>query len=632
MEKKRTKLTSENKQNKRNNQGTNAKAVHRSKGSKLKKINWLRSGLVISCVALGSIVFGYWSYINLDYQHHDSAETYEGYEITKPFFLPPQQNLLVMQQGQTDQTGEIRTNPNYSTVAASTISQQGSTSDELKLPSSQPTFQLIDVDGKQTAYRMIVNLSGMRNIERVEFPTWNDKNGPNDIQFYQGTYDAATNTWQSNIFVKNHQETGNYQTDLVVTKKSGKVERTKFAEFVVYEPSIQATIDESLTGRGQFDVNIAVDSRADVDKLSVPIWTAEDQSDVQWYEAQRQDDKSYKVHLDYEAFDFTNGLYTAAAYLTTANGLTAQSAAGAAEINMSHPVRIRVLQATTLFKDRGLTQSIKNLASNSMAYVTAVVFNSDQKVYKTEEGYISSKDIEVSEMMDDIRYVAHRGNHQVAPENSLPSFQQANTWGIETDVWLTKDKKWVVMHDETVDRMTNGKGRISDLTLAQIREMRIDTGANVGSFDASQLVVPTLEEYLTIMGSKQSVPFIEMKATNLASVEYDSLVTLINQYGFADTAVVISFDFNNLVEIKKRAPQMQVQLLGGTIDNEMINKVSGLGSNVGLDIQYEGVVSKVDMIAKAQAKGLSVHLWGVPQSEFRRMEALGIDNLTTDFD
>ncbi|MCB5951508.1 GBS Bsp-like repeat-containing protein [Enterococcus sp. BWT-B8] len=622
MEKKHTKV---HKHKKKADQKTEMK-------KREKRELWLTYGSALLIIVSVSVIFGYWSYYRLDYQNRKTASSYEGYELSKPDFIYPQRYLTDSNENLYAQTGEIRVNPLFSEKLLTSVVQKGSLETSLILPATKPVFELVDSDKKQSNYRIIADLSSMYHIERVEFLTWGLKNGPDDIQRYEGTYDPYTNTWQSDILVKNHQETGNYQTDIIITKKSGKVEQALLAEFTVYEPSIQATIDGTLAARGQFDVNISVDSRADVEKLSVPVWTKEDQSDVRWYEAKRQADDSYKVQLDYEDFNFTNGMYTASAYLTTVSGLSAQSAAGTTEINMTHPVRIRVLQETTLFKDRKLTQKISELGSNSMAYVTAVVFNSDQKVYKTEDGYISSQDIEVNEMMDDIRYVAHRGNHQVAPENSLPSFQQSSSWGIETDVWLTKDKKWVIMHDDTVDRMTNGKGKISDMTLAQIRELRIDTGANLSSYDQSQLIVPTLEEYLTIMGSKQSVPFIEMKAKNLSGAEYDSLVSLINQYGFANTAVVISFDFNNLQEIKKRAPQMQVQLLGDTIDTEMINKVSGLGVNTGLDIQYSGVVSKVDMIAKAQAKGLSVHLWGVPQSEFRRMEALGIDNLTTDYD
>ncbi|MBP1046326.1 GBS Bsp-like repeat-containing protein [Enterococcus sp. BWM-S5] len=601
--------------------------------SKTKKKNkWIKPLIItLGTVALGAGV-GYWFYVQLDYQDQADPASYEGYEFYQLDFLS-RKTPIVKATAQDENNGsDVTVNSEYTNVAVSNDRWDSGFQELLTTPSSRPYFHLINVFGKQTTYKAIANLSSINQIERVQFSAWGVKDGEGDIKYYEGAYDSATNTWQAEIPVKEHQESGQYQTDLLVTKKSGKTEEVALGSFNVSEPTIEASIDGSRVNMGQFEVNIVVNSKSDVEAISIPIWSREDQSDLKWYEGVRQSENNYKVHVDYEDFDYSNGLYTASAYFTGVNGLTAHSAAGTAEINMSHPVRIRVLNSTALFQDRQLTQKVKDISANSMAYVQAIVFNADQKVYRTTDGYVSSENIDVSEMTDDLRYVAHRGNHQEAPENSLPAFQKANAWGIETDIWLTKDGKWVVMHDGTVDRMTDGTGKISDMTLAEIRKMHIDTGANKDSYAKSELVVPTLEEYLGIMVNKQSVPFIEIKATNLAGSAYDSLISLIGQYGLSETAVVISFDYQNLVEVKKRAPQMQVQILGDVLDDDIINKASSLGANAGLDIRYDGAVSNVDMIVKAQSKGLAVHLWGVPQSEFKRMEALGIDNLTTDYD
>lgn len=616
----------ENKQKKRQEDKS------RTKQQKGKKRKWIKPIAVILGIVIVGIGAGYWFYFNLDYQKNIDFSSYEGYEFSQVDYLSRRNPIVDEQAQENTANSEIQTNSDFSNIALYNEKWSSSVRELLMTPKNRPFFYMMDVFGKQTIYKAIVDLSSINQIERVQFPVWGEKDGKDDIKFYEGIYDAITNTWQAEIPINEHQESGRYQADLLVTKQSGKVEQVSLGEFTVSEPTIVASIDESRANKGQFEVNIAVNSKADVEKLSIPIWSKEDQSDLKWYDAVHQSGSNYKVHVDYEDFDYGNGLYTAAAYFTGANGLTAHSAAGTAEINMSHPVRIRVLNNTALYKDRQLTEKVKDISANSMAYIEAIVFNSDQKVYKTSEGYVSSENIDVSEMSEDIKYVSHRGNHQEAPENSIPAFQRATAWGIETDIWLTKDKKWVVMHDETVDRMTNGTGKISDMTLEQIRKLRIDSGANKSSYDQSQLVIPTLEEYLGIMANKQSVPFIEIKATNVAGSDYDNLISLIGQYGLSQTAVVISFDYQNLVEVKKRAPQMQVQLLGEVLNDDVINKASSLGTNVGLDIKYNGAVSNVAMIAKAQLKGLKVHLWGVPQSEFTRMTALGIDNLTTDFD
>lgn len=96
-------------------------------------------------------------------------------------------------------------------------------------------------------------------------------------------------------------------------------------------------------------------------------------------------------------------------------------------------------------------------------------------------------------------FCAHRGAMQTHPENTLPAFQAAINEGahmIELDVWLTKDGEMVVIHDNTVDRTTNGSGKIAELTLAEIK--KLDAGSwKSPSFKGVR--VPTFEEALKVM-------------------------------------------------------------------------------------------------------------------------------------
>ncbi len=94
---------------------------------------------------------------------------------------------------------------------------------------------------------------------------------------------------------------------------------------------------------------------------------------------------------------------------------------------------------------------------------------------------------------------AHRGASESHPENTFAAFKEAVRLGvhqIEFDVYLTKDKQCVVLHDATVDRTTDGSGKVSDLTLAQIK--RLDAGSWKGAEFAGQRV-PTLRETLAMM-------------------------------------------------------------------------------------------------------------------------------------
>lgn len=593
------------------------------KENQKRKTRLFRFLILFIVVILGGIASFIWFSINIDYQDNTNP-SYDGYH-----FLSVKLDLVTLdfqKKHKTLMDGSQVKGEFSEHMIDSVVQNMG-----IKYPVPRPVFHLINRDNKQTIYRVKANLSSVKHIKKVEFATFGELNGQNDLKLYQGVYQPESDTWESDIIVKNHQEVGRYQIKLLITKENGKTELVEFGEFIVEQPTIEAEIDRSKVGKGQFDVNIKTKSVATIEKVKVSVWHKEDQSDKKIYEGIRQMDNTYNVHIDYEDFDFNNGVYHVNSELTATNGLTAKGEESTVAIDLNRPIRIRIMQETTLFQDRTLSKVAKQLPTNSIAYVKGIAFNSENKIYRTTEGYISADNSEINEMMDDIRYVAHRGNHKVAPENSIPAFQQSDSWGIETDIWLTKDKQWVIMHDKTIDRMTNGKGKIKDLTLAQINLFHIDQGANKQNYSEDQLVIPTLEDFLTIINNKKSIPFIEIKAKNLESSDYDSLANLISAYGMANTAVIISFDYPNLIEMKKRLPDTQVQFLATTLDEQMIDQVSTLGENAGLAIKYDRVVDRADLIAKAQSKGLSVNLWGVPQSEFKKMEALGINNLTTDY-
>lgn len=100
---------------------------------------------------------------------------------------------------------------------------------------------------------------------------------------------------------------------------------------------------------------------------------------------------------------------------------------------------------------------------------------------------------------------AHRGYWRGAPENSLPSFQQAidrKIDMIELDVMRTSDGRLVLMHDTTVDRTTNGTGSVASKTLAQIKALRLKKGLGGAQAEVTDLQVPTLKEALEVIGTK----------------------------------------------------------------------------------------------------------------------------------
>ena len=107
--------------------------------------------------------------------------------------------------------------------------------------------------------------------------------------------------------------------------------------------------------------------------------------------------------------------------------------------------------------------------------------------------------------------IAHRGASGHAPENTLAAFRKAVSLGvgfIETDLQLTRDARFVAIHDDTVDRTTNGHGAVHDLTLEAIR--KLDAGSWFGSEYAGERI-PTLEEILEFSKKNDVVFYLELK-------------------------------------------------------------------------------------------------------------------------
>ncbi len=114
---------------------------------------------------------------------------------------------------------------------------------------------------------------------------------------------------------------------------------------------------------------------------------------------------------------------------------------------------------------------------------------------------ISSVERVLAEQADansnEVLVIAHRGDWRGAPENSLQGFENCISYGVdmvELDVRQTKDGELIIMHDVTVDRTTNGKGQVSDLTLDELRELRLRNGLG----RVTTLKIPTFEEVLLL--------------------------------------------------------------------------------------------------------------------------------------
>ncbi len=167
----------------------------------------------------------------------------------------------------------------------------------------------------------------------------------------------------------------------------------------------------------------------------------------------------------------------------------------------------------------------------------------------------------------EVYLTAHRGFSAIAPENSVPAMLEAGKAGFfaaEFDIFETSDSRWVVMHDDTLRRTTNGFGKIRKYTAEKLAGYRIDNGANIA--DYPDLKIPTLEEVLDACAQYGIVPQIEIKDGSAAGIA--NLIAILKERGLLDKAIIISFNYELLNEVQKNAPGVEIWFLVAELNDD----------------------------------------------------------------
>ena len=223
--------------------------------------------------------------------------------------------------------------------------------------------------------------------------------------------------------------------------------------------------------------------------------------------------------------------------------------------------------------------------------------------------------------------IAHRGASGHAPENTLAAFRKAVALGvsfIETDLHLSRDAHFVALHDDTVDRTTNGKGSVHELTLAELR--RLDAGTWFGSEFTGERI-PTLEEILEFAKKNDVVFYLEIKPYASWGGEH-ALIGALRESGEIARTVVISFDPSILTAVRKIEPMLMTGLLyDGQLDHPL-DKAVEIGAR---QIAVRGDLVTPSLLSEARKKDLQIVCWTVNHSAHMRLLMLaGVDGIMSD--
>jgi glycerophosphoryl diester phosphodiesterase len=220
--------------------------------------------------------------------------------------------------------------------------------------------------------------------------------------------------------------------------------------------------------------------------------------------------------------------------------------------------------------------------------------------------------------------IAHRGASGRAPENTLAAFRAAIEYGArmcELDVRATRDGEIVVIHDDTVDRTTDGSGAVKALTMAELRQL--DAGVNFGGAFTGERI-PTLGEVFAQVGNRCALN-IELKAAGIER----RVCEIIAQYHATPTALVSSFDWDAIAIVRHLEPRIRIGLLATQWPARLLGAAFELRAEA-INPQCEMVTE--DLCIAAHQRNLNVYPWVANEiEELQRLIAIGVDGIMTNY-
>lgn len=215
--------------------------------------------------------------------------------------------------------------------------------------------------------------------------------------------------------------------------------------------------------------------------------------------------------------------------------------------------------------------------------------------------------------------IAHRGAKLQATENTLAAFAAAIKSGadmVELDVHLSKDGQLIVIHDPTLERTTNGRGFVCDLTLAQIQSFKTKEGESI----------PTLEQVFKLCKGKIKI-LVEIKALECTQ----QIAALIKEYDNSEEVVIQSFLHGELLEFHKFDQATSTAILFDEllIDGRILSKYLQKMQSQGINMNYKKIHPQ--LLQALHQNHQFVYAWGMEEKDVPALEKMGIDGVTLAF-
>ncbi len=213
-----------------------------------------------------------------------------------------------------------------------------------------------------------------------------------------------------------------------------------------------------------------------------------------------------------------------------------------------------------------------------------------------------------------MKVIAHRGYSGKYPENTMLSFQkavEAGCDGIELDIHVSKDGVTVIIHDETLDRTTDGEGPVRDYTYEELKQFNAAKGfGHITDFEP----IPTFEEYCRWAAAYPVTTNIEIKTDHYPYEQIEEkAVELVKRYGLEERVVFSSFNHGSLTKVKKLMPRVKC---GALIESGTEKGIGHYCRTSGFEYahpEFDGIDQT--LVDECKSRGIGMNVWNVNDLE-----------------
>ena len=225
-----------------------------------------------------------------------------------------------------------------------------------------------------------------------------------------------------------------------------------------------------------------------------------------------------------------------------------------------------------------------------------------------------------------VKMIAHRGASCLERENTCPAFVAAGVksyFGIETDVHVTLDEKYIIVHDVDLRRMAGIDMGVMTSNFDDLRAVRF-TDID-GATHREDMFLPSLEEYLSICKKYEKEAYLEICDVDLCE-HVLGIASVVEQMDMMDSTTFITFKHSNLTDLRSVYPKAKAQLLTDDIGSD--NVAFMLDNKIDAGIYYPYLTK--EFVKLMHANGRIVNVWTVDTvEEAERMRDMGVDVITS---